>query len=78
MHQYTSTVPLLYTSLAVMQPAWPTRIFGAKLQVAHYFGFRSTKMTESPRRNILLMNRSLLTGVDPALPLELFGTCKPP
>ena len=33
-------------------------------------------MTESPRRNILLMNRSLLTGVDPFFPLPVFGTCE--
>jgi hypothetical protein len=32
-------------------------------------------MTESPRRNILLMKRSLLTGRDPFFPLPVFGTC---
>ena len=37
-----------------------------------YLGFRSTRMTESPRRNILLMKRSLFTGLAPDLPL---GAC---
>ena len=32
-------------------------------------GLRNTSTTESPRKNILLMNRSLLTG----LPLDFFG-----
>jgi hypothetical protein len=32
-------------------------------------------MTESPRRNILLMNLSLFTGRAFFLPLPVFGTC---
>merc|ERR1719436_549963 len=32
-------------------------------RVCHHFGLRSTRMTESPRRNILLMKRSLFTGL---------------
>jgi len=31
-------------------------------------------MTESPRRNILLMKRSLFTGFAFAAPLPVFGT----
>mmetsp|Transcript_34964 Transcript_34964/g.99120 ORF Transcript_34964/g.99120 Transcript_34964/m.99120 type:complete len:239 (-) Transcript_34964:70-786(-) len=41
--------------------------------VQDYLGLRRTRMTESPRRNILLMNRSLLTGVEPFLPLPVLG-----
>ena len=37
-------------------------------------GFRSTRMTESPRRNILEIYRSLLTGLDFFLPFPVFGT----
>lgn len=33
-------------------------------------------MTESPLRNILLMKRSLFTGADCFLPLEVLGTCR--
>lgn len=45
-------------------------------QASHvYFGLRSTRMTESPRRNILLMKRSLFTGVLPFLPLPVLGIC---
>merc|ERR1712001_3201 len=36
-------------------------------------GFLSTKMTESPRRNILLMYRSLLTGFAFFVPFPVFG-----
>lgn len=37
-------------------------------------GFRKTRITESPRRNILLMKRSLLTGFDFFFPLPGRGT----
>ena len=37
-----------------------------------YFGFRRTRITESPRRNILLMKRSLFTGCA-RFPLPDFG-----
>ena len=36
-----------------------------------YIGLRSTRMTESPRRNILLMNRSLFTGLAFFLPFPV-------
>ena len=39
-----------------------------------HFGFRSTMMTLSPRRNILEMKRSLLTGFALRLPFPVFGT----
>lgn len=39
-----------------------------------YLGLRRTMMTESPRRNILEMKRSLLIGLLPAEPLPFFGT----
>ena len=38
-----------------------------------YLGFRRTRMTESPRRNILLMNLSLFCGVEPFFPFPDFG-----
>lgn len=41
-----------------------------------HLGFLSTMMTESPRRNILLMNLSLLTGREPFLPLPVLGICR--
>jgi hypothetical protein len=41
-----------------------------------YLGFLSTMMTESPRRNILLMKRSLFTGREPFLPLPVLGICR--
>ncbi len=37
----------------------------------NYIGLRSTRMTESPRRNILLMNRSLFTGLAFFLPFPV-------
>ena len=40
-----------------------------------YLGFRSTRMTESPRRNILLIKRSLFTGLLALAPLPRFGIC---
>lgn len=40
-----------------------------------YLGFRSTKMTESPLKNILLMNRSRFTGRPPLAPRPRFGIC---
>lgn len=45
-------------------------------RASSYLGLRSTRMTESPRRNILLIKRSLLTGVEPFLPFPVFGTCR--
>lgn len=39
-----------------------------------YLGFRSTTITLSPRKNILLMKRSLLTGFAFAFPFPVFGT----
>ena len=38
-----------------------------------YLGFLNTKMTESPRKNILLMNLSLFTGLEPLLPRPDLG-----
>ena len=38
-----------------------------------YLGFRRTRMTESPLRKSLGMKRSLLTGVEPFLPLPALG-----
>lgn len=47
------------------------------VQVKVYFpvamGFLRTRMTESPRRNILEMYLSLLTGLDFFFPLPVFG-----
>ena len=40
-----------------------------------HLGFRSTRMQESPRRNILLMKRSLFTGLLPFFPLPDLGIC---
>lgn len=40
-----------------------------------YLGFRSTRMTESPLKNILLMNRSRFTGRPPLAPRPRFGIC---
>lgn len=40
-----------------------------------YLGFRRTMITESPRRNILLINLSLLTGRAFFFPLPVLGTC---
>ena len=48
----------------------------AKARRKAHFGFRSTKMTESPLRNILLMKRSLFTGLDAFFPRPVFGTCR--
>lgn len=39
-----------------------------------HFGFLRTMITESPRRNILLINLSLLTGRAFFLPFPVFGT----
>lgn len=39
-----------------------------------YLGFLRTMITESPRRNILLINRSLLTGRAFFLPFPVLGT----
>ena len=41
--------------------------------MTRYFGFRRTRITESPLRNILLMNLSLLMGFDAVLPFPVFG-----
>lgn len=41
-----------------------------------YLGLRSTRMTESPRRNIFEMKRSLLTGRPPLAPRPRLGTCR--
>ena len=40
-----------------------------------YLGFLRTRMTESPRMKSLGMKRSLLTGVEPFLPLPVLGIC---
>jgi hypothetical protein len=40
-----------------------------------YLGFLRTRMTESPLRKSLGMKRSLLTGVEPFLPLPVLGIC---
>jgi len=57
-------------------PKWVlyTYEFLSSLQFTIHFGFLRTIMTESPRRNILLMNLSLLTGWAFFLPLPVFGT----
>lgn len=39
-----------------------------------HLGFRSTIITESPRRNILLINLSLFTGSAFFFPFPVFGT----
>jgi hypothetical protein len=36
--------------------------------ISIYLGFRSTRITLSPRKNILLMNRSLLTAAPCQMP----------
>ena len=41
---------------------------------SHHLGLRSTTITLSPRRNILLMKRSRLMGMAFFLPLPVFGT----
>merc|ERR1711915_603597 len=46
----------------------------SSLYLALASGFRRTKMTESPRRNILEMYRSLFTGLDFFFPLPALGT----
>ncbi len=43
---------------------------------ACHFGFLRTIMKESPRRNILLMNRSLFTGLAFFFPFPVFGACR--
>ena len=43
-----------------------------------HLGFLRTIITESPRRNILLMNLSLLTGRAFFLPFPVFGICNDP
>ena len=45
-----------------------------KIHLALASGLRSTRMTESPRKNILEMYRSLLTGLDFFLPFPALGT----
>ena len=56
----------------------PLLCISISLSTAVYFavanGFFSTRMTESPLRNILEMKRSLFTGFDFFLPLPVFGT----
>jgi len=42
--------------------------------VDHHFGLRSTRITESPRMNILLRKRSLLTVLAFLTPFPVFGT----
>lgn len=44
-----------------------------RIRTSH-FGFLRTMITESPRRNILLINLSLLTGRAFFLPFPVFGT----
>jgi len=44
------------------------------MEILAYLGFLRTMMTESPRRNILLMKRSLLTGWAFFFPLPVLGT----
>ena len=41
-----------------------------------YLGFRRTRITLSPLMNSLGMKRSLLTGVEPFLPLPVLGICR--
>ena len=45
-----------------------------KIYLAVASGFLRTRMTESPRRNILEMKRSLLTGLLFFLPFPVLGT----
>jgi hypothetical protein len=49
--------------------------FARSFLVLAYLGFLSTRITESPRKNILLMKRSLFTGLLPFLPLPDLGIC---
>ncbi len=48
---------------------------GERTPTGRHLGLRSTRITESPRRNSLGMKRSLFTGVDPFLPLPVLGIC---
>lgn len=43
---------------------------------SNYLGFLKTRMTESPLKNILLMNLSRLTGRPPLAPRPRFGICE--
>lgn len=61
-------------SVAMRAPARPAILAYSPSAAADPFGFRSTKMTESPRRNILLMKRSLLTDWRLFFPFPFFGT----
>ena len=45
------------------------------LYLCLYLGFLRTRMTESPLMKSLGMKRSLLTGVEPFLPLPVLGIC---
>ena len=40
-----------------------------------YLGLRNTKITESPRKNIFEMKRSLFTGLAFFLPFPVLGVC---
>ena len=44
-------------------------------RLSSYLGFRRTRITESPLMKSLGMKRSLLTGVEPFLPLPVLGIC---
>lgn len=48
---------------------------GSTIWPSFYLGFRRTRMTESPLMKSLGMKRSLLTGVEPFLPLPVLGIC---
>ena len=56
-------------------PADITRLNSEIQDLSPHFGFLRTMITESPRRNILLMNLSLLTGSAFFLPFPVFGIC---
>mmetsp|Transcript_1401 Transcript_1401/g.4173 ORF Transcript_1401/g.4173 Transcript_1401/m.4173 type:complete len:211 (+) Transcript_1401:171-803(+) len=43
-------------------------------RLAHHAGFRSTRITESPRRNSFEMKRSLFTGLEAFFPFPVLGT----
>ena len=80
-HQLIKNKSLLYTSITLninlqyhCSKYNKIKLVCAKEILNYCNGLRSTKITESPRKNIFDMKRSLLTGLDFFLPLPLFGT----
>lgn len=52
-------------ALPMMGPWQPSWWLHREAPATCYLGLRSTRMTESPLKNILLMKRSLFTGLAP-------------